>query len=165
MLRPRSQNSLGKKENKGKSQRHISEDEVGRGWWSSSKSRLASQSDLVWMLALPCSSPVTLLVNSLTLRRGNDNVSLQVVVRLGDMVHTKHFLVTLLYSILELQPKVEFLLCDKMCSGIDFTSTTPPISTLYSLLIFFFINSKALPMNIFWQSNVNDNKSLSNLFP
>lgn len=31
MLRPRSQNSLGKKENKGKSQRHISEDEVGRG--------------------------------------------------------------------------------------------------------------------------------------
>lgn len=92
---------------------------------------------------------MTLLVNSLTLRRGNDNVSLQVVVRLGDMVHTKHFLVTLLYSILELQPKVEFLLYDKMCAGIDFTSTTPPISTLYSLLIFFFINSKALPMNIF----------------
>lgn len=133
--------------------RYISEDEAESGWWSSSKSSLASQSNLVWMLALPCTSPVTSLVNSLTLRRGNDKVSSQVVVRLGEMMHTKHFLVTLLRSVLELGPKVEFLLCDKMCSGIeDSTSTTSPISALYTLLVFFFINSKALPMNIFWYS-------------
>lgn len=133
--------------------RYISEDDAESGWWSSSKSSLASQSNLIWMLALPCTSPVTSLVNSLTLRRGNDKVSSQVVVRLGEMMHTKHFLVTLLRSVLELGPKVEFLLCDKMCSGIeDSTSTTSPISALYTLLVFFFINSKALPMNIFWYS-------------
>lgn len=36
------------------------------------------------------------------------------------------------------------------------TSTAPSTSTLYSVFIFFFI--KALPMDIFCQYNVKDNK-------
>lgn len=44
-----------------------------------------------------------------------------------------------------------------MCLGIKSpNSTAPSTSTLYSVFIFFFI--KALPMNIFWEYNVNDNK-------
>lgn len=111
---------------------------------------------LVW--ALPLTSSVTLPGNSQTLRnefpcllKGND-VSLQVVGRLAWEEAYKAFLSISFTPILGLQQKVEFLtLYNKICWGIkDPTSPILPISTLYSLCIFFFIiNSVALPGNIF----------------
>lgn len=55
MLRPRSQNSLGKKENKGKSQRHISEDEVEEG--DGAAQRVGLQVSQTWSGCWLCPVP------------------------------------------------------------------------------------------------------------
>lgn len=109
---------------------------------------------LMWVL--PLTSSVTLPGNSQILRnefpcllKGNDNVSLQAVGRLAWNDAYKAFLTISSTPILELQQKVEFLtLYDKICWGIkDPTSPILPINTLYSLCIFFFINSVAFPIS------------------
>lgn len=103
--------------------------------WASRSIALGLGADCLLQALRPCLEiPELSRVGFLVCKKGMITSPCRLWCDLCEMMHAKHFLVTLPHAILELQYKVEFLpLYDKMCLGIKDLQLC-----LYSLFIFFF---------------------------